>query len=158
MTRAQQIVVGIVVLLLAGTGYFITTYSQRTAEESQVPIICTTPPEQAATGNITYPVADQYRDAPGLGMFFTAADCGEWRFAEVEKKAQYGLVGGKLFFRNVPTQAAYDVLVSLGFQCLDPDIECTTWRVGDTVPTPKDLLKLKPFVEQIRREECGRCG
>jgi hypothetical protein len=158
MTRPTQVVIGVGILLLVGAGYLLFVYRQRAVEKSTIPAICTAPPETAATGNVTYPIAEQYHDVPGLGVFLTAADCGEWRFADVEKRVQYGLVGGKLFFRNVPTQAARDALVSLGFECLDPDIECTSWRVGETIPASKDLLKLKPFVGEIRREECGQCG
>ncbi len=158
MTRTTQIAVGVGVFLLAGAGYFFSVRQQPSSEKKVVTAVCATAPEQAATGSITYPVASQYQAAPGLGMLFTAADCGEVRFAEVEKKVQYGLVGGKLFFRDVPTQEAHDTLISLGFQCLDPDVECTSWRVGDSIPTAQDLLKLKPFVDQIRHEECGQCG
>lgn len=159
MTTSSKIAVGIGVALFAIIGFVSSERrQQRLSAQKENPTLCISAPEQTAMGSVIYPVAPQYQKVSGLGMVLTAADCGEARLKEMEKQFQYGLVGGMLFFKAPPTQAARDTMVSLGFHCAATEPDCKQWQVNEQMPSLQHLLKLKPFLDQIEREECGQCG
>ncbi len=120
---------------------------------------CTAPGTTTAIGSVEYPIAPAYQNLRGLGMLFTAKDCGEARFAEVAKAIDYGSTGGRLILKTAPTVAFRTALTRLGFSCEKGNATtCTTWTIGKKAVSANDLLTLKPFINEIDKEDCASCG
>lgn len=121
---------------------------------------CVSAPVGSDIGSVRYPISRKYANLRGLGMVLTADDCGEARLAELAEGFTYSLEGGSLTLKAAPSPGLLEALLGAEFACGSerPDYACKSWRLNGDKVSPTDLIKLKPFVEEIESEDCSSCG
>ncbi len=159
----------VALVLLAGAAALVFYFAPEPNRASSVvnadvasPAYCTAAAATTAIGSVEYPVAPKYAALRGLGMLFTARDCGAARFAEVSKGLDYGLVGGRLNLKDFPSAKLRTTLESAGFICAavgksPSTASCEAWRLN-AAPEPQKLIELQPYFEEIAGEDCSACG
>jgi hypothetical protein len=119
--------------------------------------------QETEIGGVVYPIDENYKNLGYLGTYFTAEDCSPERLSEVVKD-QYPRPE-VLQLVNPPSAAMISALRQSGLapspeKCADGvDSTCTSWRTlkeGDLVPM--NLLKLRPFIGNIKSADCFFCG
>lgn len=120
--------------------------------------LCTAPAEIMASGKPRFPVAPQYQSIAYLGQFFTAADCGSARLTQMvgTTETQYQM-GSRLSLKQEPTPDFKKVLMSVGYRCASASAPCTEWKLAKTVSI-EQILRLRPFANQIASDDCIFCG
>lgn len=122
-------------------------------------LVCSAMYQYDANGYTSYPVSDVYSHLPYLGQLFTAEECGEERLAKM-----YGIEDGNyilginLSTKGAPSAELLNLLQEMEFQCPQGvGIQlCTTWILNSPVEL-KDILKLKPYHQEISRDSCMEC-
>lgn len=127
---------------------------------AQQPAYCISPPVTTDIGGLIYPITTEYSHLPYLGQLFTASECGEDRLSSIlgGKDKQY-ILGSSLTLKKSPSTSLYTVLISLGFICTvktSPQ-SCMQWRTDKAIPV-NDILRLKPYADEIAVDDCTLCG
>lgn len=106
-------------------------------------------------GDDEWPSSPKYKHLTHLGPIFTAADCGDARLKEVHPKATYA-VGSTIFLGVHPSAAFEQELIAAGYSC--DDGACLTWRNQSKSIPLSSLLRLRPFVGEMKGDDCYYCG
>jgi len=126
---------------------------------------CSDPPEPTAIGRDIYPMnIGKYGDIGFLGELFTADDCGAERVKNIfgVDRQNYKLESD-IALKNAPSQPFLEILQEVGFTPGDTcqgkidTSSCTHWTLLKTVPL-KEIMKLKPYADQIKSSGCINCG
>ncbi|MFC1787875.1 hypothetical protein ACFLZY_01500 [Patescibacteria group bacterium] len=121
--------------------------------------ICTMDPYITDIGSPLYLTFDKYRFG-FFGQLFTADDCGGDRIEDmfgVENGVYY--LGATMSLKNVPSEEFKKILLDVGFECNRKDqATCTSWRLDDYAVPVEEILRLKPFADQIQSIDCINCG
>lgn len=138
--------------------------------------MCTVEPEVTDIGrpellvNNRYPVGSRF-----LGALFSADDCslfsmgGKW--SAMQK--MHGIVsnpdplkyaytlGSRVTLLRAPAADFLGVLKLVGFVCAtagSSESSCKVWELNKTSVLVTDMLKLKPFSDEIEFDDCINCG
>jgi hypothetical protein len=121
---------------------------------------CTSKPSITDIGRPQYPINPKYRDVNFLGQVFTAYECGTDRVNEIfgVTDGRYTL-GSNIWLSNKPSKELMDIFEQIGYKCVDKiEIErCLEWELLDTVNVD-ELMKLEPYYENIKQDDCRYCG
>ncbi len=120
--------------------------------------VCTVAPHSNEIGNVTYPIVPKYWNLNGTGQLLTAYDCGPTRFSQ---HGGLDTTQGGWYYLNKPASPAFrDTLKQLGFQCVSAGSEsqCLEWQLENLGATAGDILKIRPYTDQIKAESCASCG
>ncbi len=102
-----------------------------------------------------WPEAQKYKHLTHLGTIFTAADCGDARLKQVHPSTNY--TEGSAIFLKVKASVAFEnELRAIGFACRDES--CLTWENESTSIPVSDLLRLRPYVGEMKNDDCRHCG
>ena len=127
--------------------------------------LCDAPPQISDMGREIYPTnIDKYGNIGYLGELFTADDCGPSRVSLL-----FGVTGNTytikpdLGLKNKPSTKLLKVLQGVGFvpgdTCKNIDIEnCQHWTLFNGQIPLTEILKLKPFANEIESSGCTNCG
>lgn len=123
--------------------------------------LCVDQPMGTAIGRDIYPINSKYKHLEFLGQVFTAYDCGEERLNMIDgvNNGIYSL-GSVILLKNKPSKDFLNVLKSIGFQC-DEDAEelgCLVWKNDESAIQVEDLMKIEPFYDSIKSDDCRHCG
>src|SRR3990167_2174642 len=123
--------------------------------------VCKDPARLSDIGGSVYPVSQKYAHTGWIGQVFTADDCGLRRLEEIfgGLDGKYGW-GSTLWLKSNPSSGLLRVLMGLGYTCKDQNAnsnQCQEWSLAKEIII-RDLLKLKPFVEEMKDDDCVLCG
>lgn len=141
--------------------FMITDESRFLYATAPAPFPCTEQPIVTDIGSAQYPIDSKYKDLYFLGQLFTADDCGEERVNQLWgiEDEQY-ILGAHITLWDIPSNDFAEILHDIGFECddLDPSGDlCFEWKLTDVV-SPAQILKLKPYHEYIKTDDCVNCG
>ncbi len=121
--------------------------------------VCTAGPWQTDIGRLIFPVSEKYKYS-FLGELYTAIDCGGERVEQIfGVEGKFYTLGANMQLHHSPSKEFKDVLEQIGFICADRnDVECTHWRLEDSSVSIEDIIKLKPFSNEIQSVDCIHCG
>ena len=106
----------------------------------------------------SYPIAEKYSHLAFLGELFTASDCRSKRVLEINQGSAERKNGIRLFLKTVPSDRFRVVLENMGFSCENNQTaSCTEWDFEGSIKL-QELLKLKPFADEIEVDDCLICG
>lgn len=130
-------------------------------EEDQEPSrpanLCKGLSEEPGIGD-SYPIAEKYSHLAFLGELFTASDCSNQRVLEINSGSDERKNGIKLFLHTAPSDKFKATLESIGFSCEEGlTASCTRWSFEKPIKL-QELLKLKPFADEIEVDDCIICG
>lgn len=124
--------------------------------------VCTAEPHVSDSGSLHYSIDSIYEDLSFLGEIFTADDCGGDRIDEIDgvDVGNYTL-GSTIWVSGGPTDGFKAVLDNVGFVCsdenADDDSECEKWTLDKAVELD-EILRLKPYKNEILYDDCYNCG
>ena len=121
---------------------------------------CTDAPTATEIGRDVYPIADKYKHLQFLGQLFTASDCRAERMDKIFGVRDGQYTQGSTITLNAPLSAQFlATLKAIGFICSEQTTEsqCSQWQLEKSV-TVQDILKLKPFADKIKQDDCYICG
>lgn len=120
--------------------------------------VCTKPGKVTDIGSVEFPIATKYKHLNNLGQFFTAQECGGSRLKLFRSSQTY--VDLTLTLKKNPSKGLLSVLKSIGFKSTGKNKNGTEqWSLGFEKKVLIDrLLKLKPYYQQIERDDCLNCG
>lgn len=121
--------------------------------------VCTAGPWMTDIGRHIYPTSERYPFA-FIGELFTAADCDD-RIEQLfgVENGNYTL-GATIRLKRLPSSDLRNILTDIGFQCTEiiPD-GCTIWTLDDLIVPVSEILRIKPFSDQIESVDCSsNCG
>ena len=106
----------------------------------------------------SYPIAEKYSHLAFLGELFTASDCSAERVLEINQGSAERKNGIRLLLKTVPSDKFRVVLENVGFSCENNQTaSCTEWDFERPIKL-QELLKLKPFADEISVDDCIICG
>ncbi len=129
-------------------------------EEEELAVdFCNDVPETNDIGMKSYPIDPQYAHLSFLGQIFTAADCSPERLAELPEVEDGNYTYGMgLGLRTPPSPGFLEVLQELGFTCSGVGSDdCISWELKSVIPV-EDVLRLKPYRNNIEYDDCRMCG
>lgn len=137
----------------------ITLPTKGVKEESNY---CTQEPyiSETGIGGYYYPVNSKYGELKWLGQLFTADDCGGERIKGLMMvDGDNYTFGSAIWLKDNPSISLINTLKSIGFVCEESTNEdtCKKW-ILDKVAKTKELLKLKPYYNQLLNDDCRICG
>jgi hypothetical protein len=134
--------------------------NSQSSESQSLAKECIDSPTVTEIGRDVYPIADKYKQLQFLGQLFTASDCGTERLSKIfgVKNGQY-TQGATITLNAPPSVKFLATLKVVGFICSEQKIEsqCSQWQLEKSVNV-KDILKLKPFADKIKQDDCYICG
>jgi hypothetical protein len=158
-------VLGVVVLISFIT---IGSWPRKTVSLPEVAVnktspeqsLCRLAPIVTEIGSVQYPVAEEYGHLRGTGMVLTAEDCGESRLSGMSANFSYLLMGGKFSLKSGPSSGLRKVFDSLGAVCSSAEKteNCRQWEINKTSIDYREVLKLRPYINEIESEDCAWCG
>jgi len=145
-----------------------------TLEKNQSPAqssYCTDNPTVTDAGSTVYPIDPKYSQLGRLGELFTADDCGatemgaprSWYIFGVQGFSQekpYYTLGSKIWLKDAPSTNFLTTLQEVGYLCDESgqDSKCKTWKLDSDKVLLDEILKLKPFSDEIASDDCVNCG
>ena len=121
---------------------------------------CTDAPTATEIGRDVYPIADKYKQLQFLGQLFTASDCGTERLNKIfgVRDGQY-TQGATITLKAPPSAQFLATLKAVGFICSEKKTEsqCSQWQLEKSINV-QEILKLKPFADKIKQDDCYICG
>ena len=129
---------------------------------NQQETLCTDESVGAGIGSDVYPIDSKYKNIHFLGQLFTAANCGQERLNQIwGVSGENYILGSAIWLIDNPSSSLIDTLKSIGYQCVDKSSNhssCKMWELEEIVKV-NDLLKLEPYYENFRQDDCRRnCG
>ncbi len=131
-----------------------------TPNDYQTSTLCTDPPVGTDIGSDVYPIDPKYSTLQFLGQLFTAYKCGPERVSKI-----FGMdgddytLGSGIWLKNNPSQSLINTFKSIGFRCREnnPDASCKEWELLNEVKI-NELMKLEPYHENFKGDDCIHCG
>jgi hypothetical protein len=127
---------------------------------------CDKSPTTTDIGRNILPIDLKYKHLGFLGQLFTAYTCGKERVSQVfgVEEDSYTL-GSTIFLKGQPNKALIDTYLSIGFNCYEvssgapckSDIGDKKIELSKTVKVT-DLMKLEPYYEFFKPDDCVNCG
>lgn len=141
------------------------TESQATKPETKISL-CDEKPTTTEIGRDILPIDPKYKDLGFLGQLFTAYPCGKDRVKQVfGVEGDSYTLGSTIFLKGQPSQALIDTYLSIGFSCfeLSSGAACKSETGDKKIELSKtvkvdDLMKLEPFYEFFKSDDCVNCG
>lgn len=144
-------------LLIASIALILVSCGNPISKKERA-VVCTDPPKPTEIGRDIYPIAKKYERLEFLGQLFTAHACGEERLKKIfGVEGDTYTLGSTLFLENEPSQKLEKTLRDIGFSCVENKEKCRQWGLNETVEI-EALMKLEPFVENFRDDDCRNCG
>ena len=113
-----------------------------------------------------YPIDPKYDGLGFLGQLFTAYNCGSTRISKI-----FGVEGDKytlgsaIRLKGQPSQSLIEIYLSIGFNCYDAESNApckseigTKKIILDKPVKVEELMKLEPYHEFFRSDDCINCG
>lgn len=129
-------------------------------EDDELENLCNAKPIQLAIGRDEFPIDKKYSNLNFLGQIFTAYDCGGGRINKIfgVNDGVYTL-GSTVWLKDNPDKNLINTFKSIGFSCVEKDIpsECKKWRLDGNVKID-DLIKLEPYYNYFKSDDCIHCG
>lgn len=124
------------------------------------PSLCAANPTTTEAGSEVYPIDQKYKNFQFLGQLFTAYECGQERISKIfGVEGENYTLGSSVWLKGNPSQALIGVFKSIGYVCKDNNTEenCKNWELRNTVKV-NSLMKLEPFYENFKSDDCTNCG
>jgi len=127
--------------------------------------LCTAQPTPLEIGYSAYPIDTKYASLGHLGELFTADDCKDGvRMSKIygvtqDESFSYTL-GVTINLTNKPSTNLLTTIKIIGFQCKEKnttDANCKQWELKNSALV-SEILKLKPFYQEIQSSDCIHCG
>ncbi len=121
---------------------------------------CTEAPATTEIGRDVYPIAEKYKHLQFLGQLFTASDCSSQRLSKIfGVKGDEYTQGALITLNAAPSVEFLSTLKTVGFICSEQKSEstCIQWQLDKTVKV-LGILKLKPYANEIKQDDCYICG
>jgi|GEM_PF-3049519 len=120
---------------------------------------CDKAPTATDIGRNILPIELEYKTIEFLGQIFTAYPCGKDRISQIfGVEGDSYTLGSTIFLKQKASQPFSDVLKEIGFSCKsETESECKEWTLKNTVKID-DIMKLKPYADQIEKDDCVNCG
>ncbi|MFA5126786.1 MAG: hypothetical protein WC465_02160 [Patescibacteria group bacterium] len=124
--------------------------------------LCTAAPTPTEAGYNIYPIDTKYESLRHLGELFTASDCGDAdRLSKIfGVSGENYTLGANISLNNNPSTDLQTTFKQIGFQCIQKNTanaSCKQWQLKNTVKVI-DILKLKPFYQELQSYDCINCG
>ena len=150
--KKQLAIAGLLLTALQGCSFFGGSIPQ-----SELDVVCKNPPKTDENKRQIYPVAKKYSNVKFLGQLFTANQCGKQRLSQIPGvSGDYYTAGSTIFIQDVPSAELQKTLQSIGYSCVENNAPCRQFGLNTTVKVA-DMLKLEPFVAEIREDDCRQC-
>ncbi len=170
LPRIITIAVIVFALITALFWYFTKNASEDVAQTTQITgdaladaeksVSCLDEPIVLENGRERYPIDPKYGNLEFLGQLFTAYNCEPNRSDELFGVTDGDYTSGSyLWLKDNPDQELISVLQDIGYKCAteDADDECMEWELLDVVSVEK-MMRLEPFYEEFKQDDCRHCG
>ncbi len=114
-------------------------------------------------GILLHPINPKYNRAGWMARLFTEDDCGGDKIDKLfEIRDGKFWPGVRMKLKSAPSEVFFETLESVGFVAGDScqgaiERECTLWVLYDEVSV-QNILRVKPFLDEIEYAECVNCG
>lgn len=137
--------------------YKVMKYQGMIQEED----VCLAEPIPLAIGRYEYPKKEEYEHLNFFGELFTAAECGTSRVNKLFgiREGNYTLKPD-IGIREDASKEFLSLLDEIGFECQQVSEEtgqCWHWTLWEIVPV-EEILRLKPYADEIVSDGCINCG
>lgn len=124
-------------------------------------ILCAASPRGTAIGRDVYPINEKYKNIHFLGQLFTAYFCGQERLQQIfGVDGENYTLGSAIRLENNPDQSLIDTFNSIGFKCAEEtsDASCKKWELKNYSMKIEDIMKLEPYYNNFKMDDCRNCG